>query len=164
MSTPRQDPLVVMGTPRSSGDVQTGETCWTRGGGRAATIYSGGFLGGIGFAPGSVKTGDHILLYSGGGRLNTVFPLSAASGVAGLFYDAGTVAASGIAVLSGYKIVGLVPANTFGTNVTTGPMQIQFDIPFQSGLCIANISGVIGFTVTYTPESSVLDGGTVVGV
>jgi hypothetical protein len=167
MASPRKKPTFIAGTPRASGDVQTGEFPITRGGGRVAvTVFSGGPLSpGSGFYGKSVKTADQLLLYSGPGRLNTIIPLNATtSGTALYFYDSITVARSGaLPSESGYAVVGHIPANAIGLSpqLGGGMLPIQTDCPFQSGLCVACLSGTPGFTVTFTPESSITDDGTV---
>ncbi len=165
MSTPVRKPAALAGTPRSSGDVQTGEFLLTRGGGRAATVNSGGLAFN---APGAAKIGDQMIFYSGGGRLNTILPLLAQSGSAVTFYDAGTVLASGAVPASGYRVLYTIPGNTalmFPGLINGGPLPIAVDVPFSSGLCATGIiaSGMCPFTITYTPESNILDGGAVIG-
>src|SRR4051812_14409086 len=107
MSNPVQKPTFMAGTPRSSGDVQTGEMAQVRAGGRTACVWSGHILttaalaGGV---PGGVCSGGNILIYSGAGRLNTVLPhIQMASGATVFFYDAGAISASGVSV-SGQRI------------------------------------------------------------
>ena len=145
-----------------SGTPRTGEVNWTRGGAQRWGINSGGLLSPSSGSPppptgAVVRTGDQILVFSGAGRLNTVFPHHAISGVAIHIYDAAVVARSGplTHVESGYPVIGVVPANTWhpggGTLLGLHP-PIQFDTPFHSGLCVSCTSGTPGFTLTFTPE------------
>ena len=168
MSTPVRDPNFIGGTPRSSGDVQTGELPYTFGGGRCASIYSGNAVlsGALVAAYGAAGTGYDVVLYSGPGRLKTIQPHVQISGVAIAFYDAAAVASGGPFAASGVKILGTIPANTWalpGGVFATGPAVYQFDMPFQSGLAVALKSGQPGFTVSWTPECSILDNGSIVG-
>ena len=160
MATPRRKPLFIAGTPRSSGDVQTGEITWTRGGGRAASFLSG------------QNAGD-ALIYGGAGRLNTLLVLTAApsSGSTVLFYDSAVATSGGPFLGSGHKTLAVIPP-LFSPSPTSGlsPFAVpgyvgDLDVPFQSGLCVACVSrsGSAGFAVTYTPESSQLDDGGVTG-
>lgn len=169
MSTPFRTPTFLAGTPRSSGDVQTGEVIWTQGGGRAASIYSGAVAPNLTAAPGSVATGPDVLFYSGGGRLKDVLLHTTQlsnSGVPIFFYDAGVTSSGGPFNSSGHKVIAVVNAPT-GAGVSgslTSAGMVSFDIPFQSGLCAATKSGQVGFTVTWIPESTGLDRGGVVGL
>ena len=158
----------MAGTPRSSGDVQTGEVNVNRGGGRLVTLFSGALAPGV--AGGGVVAGTtgHVYAYSGGGRLGTVVIHQAISGVQAQFYDAALIARSGIGTVpeSGYKILAVTPANTFngtGGQLLGGPMPLVFDTPFQSGLCVNYPSGCPGLSFSFSPESSVLDDGSVTG-
>lgn len=163
MSIPVSKPCFIAGTPRSSGDVQTGEVTWTRGGGRTACVWSGSLLTNAALtgAPGAVQSGGHILLFSGAGRLNTILPHALlTSGQAVTFYDAGSVALSGISV-SGQRFIGIIPQTMraplvalSGNQALTVAWQdrIEVDMPFSSGLCVAAASGAPGFTCSFTPE------------
>jgi hypothetical protein len=156
MSAPINKPCFVAGTPRSSGDVQTGEVTVTRGGGRAACVWSGSLLTNAALTGGAVQSGGHILLYSGAGRLNTVCQhqnVLTLSGVAVTFYDAGTITVSGVSV-SGQRFLGVVNAPGGQSGQFTGTAPVLFDMPFSSGLCVAAPSGTPGFSVSYTPEVS----------
>ncbi len=163
MSVPVKNPTYLAGTPRSSGDVQAGEVVFTRGGGRASCVWSGSLLtnAALTAAPGAVQSGGHILLFSGAGRLNTVVVHQfIGSGQPVFFYDAGTIAPSGVSV-SGQKIIGIIPA-TMPAVLTTlsGSFQMGrtwndvmvLDMPFQSGLCAGAASGSPGFTASFIPE------------
>ncbi len=173
MSRPNHSPTFIAGTPRSSGDVQTGEIPITRGGGRTACLWSGALAPSLAGAPaGALTSGGHTLLYSGAGRLNTVIPHAYLnSGQPVFFYDAGTISVSGISV-SGQRIIGIVPLSMRATlAVLSGNTQasiswqdkIEIDMPFSSGLCVAAASGAPGFTCSFTPESNILDDGNVTG-
>lgn len=157
MSTPRRRPTFLAGSPRSSGDVQTGELNWTRGGGRVYTSFSGVIV--------------DTLVYSGGGRLNTLtvfdtYPL--ASGGGAYFYDGHVATSGGPFSTSGHQILGIIFPYTSGTSTIGTPIgqPIPIDMPFRSGLIAAPFggSGGPGFTISYTPESNILDDGTIVGL
>ncbi len=166
MSQPLKSPCFVAGTPRASGDVNTGEVNITRGGGRTSCVWSGSLLttAALAGAPGAVQSGGHILLYAGAGRLNTVIPHALlTSGQPVTFYDAGTITASGTSV-SGQRFLGFIPSpmrsplTALSGNISVAVNwqdQIYLDMPFSSGLCAAAASGAPGFTVSWTPEISV---------
>lgn len=163
MSVPRTKPTFIAGTPRSSGDVQTGEIPITRGGGRTASFPSG------------LVTAD-TMIYSGGGRLASVLITNqgATSGSQLIFYDAAVSTSGGPYTTSGHKVVGVtpngfqgLPASGFNPLVLAGSVLV-FDMPFQSGLAVGGLGGVVrsgspGFTVSYTPESNADQGGPSVG-
>jgi len=163
MSVPIKEPTYLAGSPRASGDIQTGEIPFTRGGGRTSCVFSGSLLTNTALtaAPGAVQSGGQILLFSGAGRLNNVLVHQfLTSGQPVWFYDAGTITVSGISV-SGQKIIHLIPNNfPAALAVASGNTQTvvnwnwtyQVDMPFQSGLCVAAASGAPGFTVSFTPE------------
>ncbi len=163
MSQPIRNPNFQQYTPRSSGDVQTGEIQTVRGGGRAGAVFSGNaFLSGCGPAmPGAVGGGYDVLIMSGAGRLNSVIQhTQLASGFAVLFYDSAVPTSGGPFPASGHKIVGALPP-TYAAGVVSGVIPIAFtgasvniDFPFQSGLCVALKSGQPGFSYSFTPEIS----------
>jgi hypothetical protein len=157
MSAPINKPCFVAGTPRSSGDVQTGEVTVTRGGGRAACVWSGSLLTNAALtgAPGAVQSGAHVLLFSGAGRINTVVQhqnVLTLSGVAVNIYDAGSIAPSGVSV-SGQRLLAVLnaPGGVSG-QFTLSTVPFAVDMPFSSGLCVSAPSGSPGFTVSYTAE------------
>jgi hypothetical protein len=176
MSTPVKAPHVIAGTPRSSGDVQTGEIPFTRGGGRTATVYSGAIAMGVTAAPGALVSGGSILVFSGAGRLNSftaLWPAGVAlagngenacvSGQPIVAYDAATLAGSGlhtdgkIATLGAKILFSWCPPKQLASGVTNESFAQRYlpqplDVPFQSGLCVLAMSGSPGFTVTFTPE------------
>lgn len=160
MGIPNRTPLRVAGSSVNSGNVNTGEWLTTRGGGQCATIYSGwnsgtSLVAAGGNAGPAVLGGSDVLFVSGAGRLNTIIPLLAASGVGVTFYDAAVATSGGPFVSSGHKILGVLPPNTWnGTSVLGGPAPIPIDVPFQSGLCAAVRSGCAGFSITWTPETN----------
>jgi hypothetical protein len=163
MSTPVKNPTFLAGTPRSSGDVQTGEVSWTRGGNRTSCVWSGSLLTNAALtgAPGAVQSGGQILLFSGAGRLNSVVVHQfMQSGQPVWFYDAAGPTVSGVSV-SGQRIIAVVPGTSpANPGVASGQFQVsvqwshylQPDAPFQSGLCAGAASGSPGFTVSYIPE------------
>lgn len=157
MSIPTKNPCFLSYSPRSSGDVQTGEIQEVRGGGRCAAVWSGSILtnAALTAAPGACQSGGNILLFSGAGRLNSYFQhqsVLALSGVPVFFYDAGALALSGTSV-SGQKIIGVLnqPQGQSGQFTAAGAI-VNCDMPFNSGLCVSAASGTPGFTVSWTPE------------
>lgn len=160
MSQPVTKPCFLSQTPRSSGDVFTGEIQFVRGGGRGACIWSGALLPNLTATPsGSLASGGHVILYAGAGRLNHAFPqVLMTSGLPVFFYDAGAIAPSGTSV-SGQKLIGILPPTFAGaqsgnpTSINPG-VPISYDFPFNSGLCAAVPSGTPGFSVSFTPEVS----------
>jgi hypothetical protein len=152
MSTPIKKPCFLAGTPLHSGSVQTGEVNITRGGGRAHTSMSG-------------VTAD-TLIFSGAGRLNTIQALTQlASGRSAIFYDSCVATSGGPFSASGHKVVGVLPP-TQQPAMWSGHITdldylkpIQVDMPFQSGLCVGNVSsGTAGWTISFTPEVNVVPG------
>ncbi len=156
MSLQTRSPVRTFGAV-SSGSPDTGEQLTTRGGTRRYSVYSGGLItvnSGSLPLPLQLGSGGHVNIWSGAGRLNTVIPHQYISGAATVFYDAASIAGSGVGTFAtgGYAVLGIIPANSFnGTNL--GPLPpIQFDTPFMSGLSVSAPSGSAGFTVTWTPE------------
>jgi hypothetical protein len=177
MSTPVKSPHYMAGTPRSSGDIFTGEVAMTRGGGRSATVYSGAIAMGVTAAgAGSLSSGGSVLFFSGAGRLNSftaLWPAGVAlagngeggciSGQPIVVYDSAVTAASGvhtdgkIATLGAKVLFSWCPPKQLASGVTNESFAQRYlpqplDVPFQSGLCVLAMSGSPGFTVTYTPE------------
>lgn len=160
MSFRTRKPVRMVGGVVNSGNLDTGEVNWTRGGQRVVCVHSGGLLNaGSGFAPGGVVSTDQLVIFSGAGRLNTIIPLVAISGVRVVFYDSSVAARSGGGagnggVESGYPTLAVIPANSFNApNTLGGPLPIEVDVPFRSGLAVSNISGAPGFSAVYTPEA-----------
>lgn len=157
MSVTTRNPLRTAGATLHSGSVNTGQQNMTYGGGQAICVLSGALLlGSGGSTPVAGGTTGHAVFWSGPGRLDTVLAHQAISGTAIFFYDSNVVARSGVATIgeSGYRIVGVVPANTIGSYVTLGggPLPLQFGTPFQNGLAVSCPSGAPGFTASFTPE------------
>ena len=166
MSVPVRNPMWLAGaTCRTSGDVQDAAIGVIRGGGRCAAILSGGYAPNLNSAPGATLAGGnsgHVLLFSGAGRLNSILPhVQMVSGVYGYFYDAGTLSFG--TGLSGQKIIGVIPPTMnggtlsgggYGTYAPWNGEPIRPDMPFNSGLCVLALSGVPGFTVSWTPEAN----------
>lgn len=149
MSIPVKSPHTIAGTPRSSGDINTGEIPWTRGGGRVVSqsgMFSGNPDGSVGIASGIA------------GRLNTVYlhnspgNVWAQSGIIIQFYDAALPVSGAPLVASGHKIIATLngPVGHSGQIGATGKFEV--DMPFQSGLFARAASGAPGFSVSITPE------------
>ena len=162
MSLASRKPVRMAGAVLNSGNLDTGEVLWNRGGMRTASVYSGSddytLSGQLMHVPGGVGSGaGGFIIYSGGGRLNTYIPHAAVSGlVPPVFYDSVGALASG-PFLGGNprRILYQAPANTIELThfLGAGPVPVVLDVPFQSGLCVFYRSGAIGFTVTFTPEA-----------
>ena len=156
MSITTRRPQRLGGANFHSGSPNTGELQYTRGGALRFTVFSGGLItAGSGQGAFINLSGGHVAVFSGGGRLNTIIPHQAISGVAAFFYDSAIIARSGVATCpeSGRGVVGVMPANTFnGPNTLMGPLPIPVDCPFNSGLSVSCPSGTAGFTISYTPE------------
>lgn len=157
MSVTSRSPLRMAGANIHSGSVDTGEFMHVRGGGQAATIYSGAFGPALTGVPGGIVSGGNVLIFSGGGRLNSVLVhqnVLALSGVAISFYDAGVIKLSGVSIAaSGAKVLGVVgAAGGVSGQFNLAQNSITLDSPFQSGLCVEALSGAPGFTTTWTPE------------
>ena len=167
MSVRSKSPLRMAGAVVNSGGLDTGEVNWTNGGTQRFSAFSGGIRnlssGGPPPATGApAVTADHAVLFSGAGRLNKAQPHVFVSGGAVVFYDSAVVARSGpFLAESGYGILGVIPANTIGMSPQLGGGigPIDFGVPFNSGLCVAFASGAHGFTVTFTPESTLATAG-----
>jgi hypothetical protein len=131
------------------------------GGSRTYTAYSGGLAtltsGNVAQLTPVSASGGHVVIWSGAGRLNTVYPHQIISGVASFLYDSNVVARSGVGTISesGYTILGGTPANTigaFGNSLGGGPLPTVFDVPFAHGLALSLPSGAPGVTVVFSPE------------
>ena len=156
MSVPRLKPTFIAGTPRSSGDAQTGQLNVTLGGGRLFTQFSG-------------LIGGDAMIYSGAGRLDsiTIINPTATSGGQTIFYDAAVVTSGGPFILSGHKVLGTIPnPTTVITSVLSSgainpgfwPGTYNNGNVFQSGLAVAVArSGGAGFSVGFTPEATSLE-------
>lgn len=158
MSSPIDNATVVIGSVRSSGEVQTGEVRTTRGGGRGFTRLSG-------------IIGGDVLIYSGGGRLSSILVCNnLQSGQGIIFYDSAIATSGGPFAVSGHNVVGIIPpiwregaSGVINPWSTPGQPQ-QVDMPFKSGLCAAAVaSGTPGFAISFTTESNILDGGPIIG-
>ena len=161
MSTPTKNPVFYGYTPRTSGDVFTGEIQTVRGGGRTSCVMSGSLLtnAALTTAPGAVQSGGHILLFSGGGRLNSILQhqgVLSLSGVAVNFYDAAGPTVSGVSV-SGQRIIAVLNAPQGQSGQFNTTALANLDMPFASGLCVSAPSGTPGFTVSFTPETGYSD-------
>lgn len=177
MSTPFQKPHFEAGTPLNSGDVQTGEIAFTRGGGRSACVFSGAIAMGVAACnSGALSSGGSVRLTTGAGRLNSftaLWPAGAAlaangeggcvSGQPIVVYDSAITARSGVytdstIAESGRKILytwapakGIASGLNLLLNGQYDPRPL--DIPFQSGLCVMALSGAPGFSISWTPET-----------
>lgn len=154
MSFTTRNPMRWLGACPTSGGVDDGSFLDRIGGTKTAGVYSGG-LAPTGFGGVNVAAANgHVLLATGQGRLNTVLPHQAISGVQITFYDSAVVALSGVALYaaSGMPVVGVVNPNSFyAPNTLGGPLVVRFDCQFTSGLCASVASGAPGFTATWTP-------------
>ncbi len=150
--TPTHYPKVVAGTVLMSGSPNTGQCLVSFGGQKTVTIYSG-------VAP-------DTQIQKGAGRLIRAQFLPdpgtvAASGIVIRFYDANIPAVAGPVFLSGHKPLGVLqianPDN--GAAWASGAVLAQaqaavFNVVYTSGLCVTQLSGQPGFTVSYTPVIS----------
>ena len=166
MGFQNQRPVRQAGAQIWSGGPNTGEQTTTRGGSATITVFSGGLitLGSGAPVPISNPGTGHAVFVSGAGRLNTVLPHQAISGVSIRFYDSNVAAVSGVAgfAASGWKVLAAVPQNTigsFGGQLGAGPAPIVYDTPFALGLSVSCASGCPGFSCTYTPEILPASGG-----
>lgn len=160
MSVTSRNPLRMAGANVNSGFPATGEVPFTRGGMLTACLFSGNVVSGGAAAlsaPGALVVGSDAMIASGAGRLNTIMPITMAPGTACFIYDAATVASGGPFVLSGHKTLAVLPAWPMnGPASGNGPLPIQVDMPFTSGLCIGFKSGMNVFSISYTPETNQL--------
>lgn len=149
MSIPVVNPHIIAGSPRSSGDIQTGEIPWTRGGGRVVSVsgtFSGNPDGSVGLASGIAGRLANVVLHNTPGN-----PWSQ-SGIVVQFYDAALPVSGAPLQASGHKLLAVLngPVGHSGQLSQTGKFEI--DMPFQSGLFARAASGAPGFTVSITPE------------
>ena len=162
MSLQTRKPLRMGGANFASGNPNTGELMFTRGGGQNACLWSGALAPSLAGCPaGAVTSGGNTMLFSGAGRLNSILPHALlTSGQPVFFYDSSIITVSGISV-SGQKLIGFIPATyrapltpISGQYAVTIPWQdkIDCDMPFTSGLCVSAPSGAPGFTISFTPE------------
>lgn len=171
MANTTKRPMRMAGAVLTSGAPNTGEVRVTAGGQQTACVWSGNLLTNAsltGCPAGAVTSGGHIQLWSGAGRLHYILPHDMlTSGQPVTFYDAGTIAPSGISV-SGQKFIGRIPARAPATlTLASGQVDrvmswtevMEVQMPFTSGLCVAAASGAPGFTVSFTPESAPVSGG-----
>lgn len=160
-------PLRLAGANVNSGNVNTGDVQYSRGGLQAMSIYSGMASGvslaaAVANAGNAVAVGADVLLVSGAGKIkDVILHQQQLSGLGITFYDAGIVASGGPFVSSGTKVVAIIPAGTTFITTASGLYQplgnsqvFNFDKPFQSGLCVNLKSGQPGFTVDFVVETN----------
>lgn len=159
MSIPTKKPIRFAGAVVNSGHPNTGELAMTRGGMTGFSAFSGGP---VQLASGSAAvvatTGDHAVLISGPGRLNTAFILNGTlsmSGVGIVFYDAASVSASGPGTYTNRRVLGVLngPGGVSGQVNLPGNAQ-SFDMPFALGLAVNAPSGACGFSCSYVQETN----------
>lgn len=173
MSIGTRNPLRFAGANLNPNNVNTGELPTIRGGQQAFTVYSGinflsGLAAGVPTGIGTAGGGFDFVAVSGAGRLNSYMIANSflsgntlASGAQVTFYDSAVATSGGPFPASGHKIIGVlgvVPSvSSGGLGISPGlaiGVPANIDWPFQSGLCIANKSGVPTFSVSWTPESN----------
>ena len=141
---PTVNPTIIAGTTLESGTPNTGQVLYSFGGTKNYTSFSG-------VAPDK-------LIQLGGGRLEYAQFLPsadfAASGKAVIFYDAHVAAAAGPVFASGHKLLGMLASAVTVSGATAIGDIRMFRTVYTSGLCVYQISGNNGFTVTYTPVIS----------
>lgn len=162
MSLATRRPTAVCGANVNSGFVNSREQAIKTGGEFKCALFSGGLAGSlVGFNLYAIGVADQVRLVSGPGRLKAVICHAAISGTQTVLYESAVAALSGGTGpgLSGYPIVATVPGNSWagGAAGLNGASHIQMDVPFHSGLCASNISGTVGFTIIYTPETNPVD-------
>ncbi len=110
----------------------------------------------------SGTAGGGALIWSGTGRLNTVFlHREDTSGLKTNFVDVGAFVSglTGFAGASGMNIVGTAPYTFNNAQWSGHPIDtafgaltpIRYDIPFFSGLAFSDSSGTNPWTATFTP-------------
>lgn len=116
---------------------------------------------------GSVGAGD-FMLQSGPGRLDLVSLVNPnVSGGAIYLYDAapppgGTLLSGGPFVLSGHKMVGVIPSllatqgSLSGFTAVLSLGSYFFSMPFQSGLAISLKPSAMSYSVNWSPEPAVV--------
>lgn len=153
MSVTSRSPLRMAGANINSGNVNTGEVAFTRGGAQVVQLsgmWSGNPDGGV-------------LVYSGAGRLNQVIlglglsgtNTMSLSGVPLFFWDGVIGASGGPFAASGHKLLAVFngPGGVSG-QIPLGGGPILVDLPFQSGLIARGSSGAPGFAVSIVPETN----------
>ena len=141
---PTRQPDIYAGTILYSGSPNTGQIPYSFGGSKTYSSLSG--------------VATDVLIQLGAGRLDNAQLIPgadlAASGLPVIFYDSHAAAAAGPVAASGHKIVGVIaPSNTASGNIIFGD-KLSYGTVFTSGLCVYQISGIPGFTATYTPVVS----------
>lgn len=104
----------------------------------------------------SGAAGD-TLIWSGGGRLNQILPLTVTtSGQQAVFYDSNVATSGGPFPASGHAVIGILPGSQAGASgaVAAAPAQtpIVLGTPFVSGLVVHTQSGGGPFTVFFSTE------------
>lgn len=132
-----------------------GENYQGLGGFFVASLYSGNVVSGGAaaiVAPGAVVVGSDVLLVSGAGRLNTLIPHTALPGTSITFYDAAAVSSGGPFILSGHKVLAVLPPWPQGPGALSGggPVPVVYNVPFTSGLAVGCKSGQNLCSVAYT--------------
>lgn len=161
MSIPTRKPVRFVGGIVNSGHPNTGELATTRGGMVGFSAWSGGPVQlNSGSAVPVATTGDHAVLVSGPGRLNSAFVINGVlsmSGVGITLYDAASVATSGPGTVpaAGRRVLGVLnaPGGVSGQINLPGAI-VPFDMPFALGLAVNAPSGACGFSVSYTQETN----------
>jgi len=149
MSEPIRRPQFVAGTPRKSGDLQTGEILVNRGGMETFTNFSG------------TAAGNDVAITSGAGRLHDVLQhVQMISGQSVLIYDGAVATSGGPFSASGHKVLAVIPS-TYRGGAVSGVAATEWDArpividrPFYSGLIAATRSGTPGFSVSFTRQLS----------
>jgi len=165
MSVVHRNPQRLAMANLDSGSVDTGRLPYTEAGTQYAVIWSGGLAPATGGRLSTIASGNQVLLFSGGGSLDSVVPhRQMQSGQPVYFYDAASLAASGVGI-SGMLILGRVPPTHnegawSGLALQEWRHRLIFSTPFYSGLCASAPSGAPGFTVTWTPEPRGVASGT----
>lgn len=174
MSLSTRNPLRLAGANVNSGQPNTGELPFIRGGMACASIFSGtANLSGViptcttAFGVPDSAGGYDLKLVSGAGRLNSVLAFnSIQSGQTVTFYDGAVATSGGPFSASGHKIIGVMPsvfqqggASGFNQQIIFTGQPFNVDFPFTSGLIVAQKSGQGGFSVTYTVETPVSTAG-----
>ncbi len=149
MSLSTRNPIRMAGMSPFSGGINTGQVNNTWGGQQVFSNLSG--------------VAVDTLVWSGGGRLDTMCALNVGlSGRSVIFYDATAPTSGGPFQTSGNKVLAVLAARV-GVQTISGSAVPTWDgsiytvgAPFFSGLYVAplNGSGVGGFNCTFTPEAS----------
>ena len=155
MSVTSRSPLRLAGANIHSGNINTGELPWTKGGMQVVSssgMFSGNPDGGITLVSGVAGRANQILLH-----LGTTFALS---GIATQLYDAHLSVSGGPLPASGHKFLAVFNS-PFGVSGQAGlpPGAYDVDMPFQSGLHARGASGGTGYSVSWTPEVTLANPG-----